>query len=122
MFDDDDDDNDDDDDDEDDDDDDDDFIILYDEGNCLELAADGILNHVHCNTTFACGCPNGFYFSNEIYKCMLCMLFSNFHCYKRQYTTILIILTLIMITCKILPFAIVKLMQFFVKQIDTSDN
>ena len=37
-------------------------------GNCLELAADGILNHVPCNKTFYCGCPNSFYLSREIYK------------------------------------------------------
>ncbi|XP_055999355.1 uncharacterized protein LOC125653811 isoform X3 [Ostrea edulis] len=42
-------------------------------GNCLELAADGILNHFPCAKTFPCGCPDSFYFSNEIYKYPKCL-------------------------------------------------
>lgn len=38
-------------------------------GNCLELAGTGILNHVSCKNTFSSGCPDSFYFGNEIYKC-----------------------------------------------------
>lgn len=38
-------------------------------GNCLELAANGILNQVYCNDTFEDGCPQDHYFSNEMYKC-----------------------------------------------------
>nr|XP_022301710.1 serine/threonine-protein phosphatase 6 regulatory ankyrin repeat subunit C-like [Crassostrea virginica] len=57
------------------------------EGNCLELAADGILNHVHCNTTFACGCPNGFYFSNEIYKFPMCLSINPLlQCFNADFT------------------------------------
>ncbi|XP_055999259.1 ankyrin-3-like isoform X3 [Ostrea edulis] len=43
------------------------------EGNCLELASDGILNHFPCAKTFSCGCPDSFYFSNEIYKYPKCL-------------------------------------------------
>ena len=39
-------------------------------GNCLELAASGILNQIPCNMTFSCGCPETFFFSSEFYKCM----------------------------------------------------
>lgn len=45
------------------------YIICLYEGNCLELADDGILNHVPCNKMFEFGCPDKFYLSNEIYKC-----------------------------------------------------
>ena len=38
-------------------------------GNCLELAARGILNQVPCKETFFSGCPDGFFFGLEIYKC-----------------------------------------------------
>lgn len=41
----------------------------YFKGNCLELAANGILNQVYCNDTFEDGCPQDHYFSNEMYKC-----------------------------------------------------
>ncbi|XP_052680917.1 serine/threonine-protein phosphatase 6 regulatory ankyrin repeat subunit A-like isoform X2 [Crassostrea angulata] len=47
--------------------------ILFQKGNCLELAADGILNHVSCNKTFEFGCPDKFYLSNEIYKYPSCL-------------------------------------------------
>nr|XP_022298472.1 uncharacterized protein LOC111107519 isoform X2 [Crassostrea virginica] len=49
------------------------YKILFKEGNCLELAANGILNHVRCNTTFACGCPDKYYYGNEIYKFPMCL-------------------------------------------------
>lgn len=39
-------------------------------GNCLELAGNGILNQVSCKT-FSSGCPDRFFFSNELYKCKL---------------------------------------------------
>lgn len=38
-------------------------------GNCLELAGTGFLNHVSCKNTFSSGCPDSYYFGNEIYKC-----------------------------------------------------
>lgn len=37
-------------------------------GNCLELAANGILNHVKCHN-FTLGCPDKPYLSDEIYRC-----------------------------------------------------
>eukprot|EP00105_Crassostrea_gigas_P016846 XP_011434393.1 PREDICTED: uncharacterized protein LOC105333226 isoform X2 [Crassostrea gigas] len=46
--------------------------IPFHKGNCLELADVGILNHVKCDKTFLCGCPDEFYFSNELYKYPLC--------------------------------------------------
>ncbi|XP_078339585.1 uncharacterized protein LOC111108174 isoform X2 [Crassostrea virginica] len=46
---------------------------LYQEGNCLELAAKGLFNHVPCKSTFSCGCPDTFYYSNEIYKFPMCL-------------------------------------------------
>lgn len=47
--------------------------IPFQEGNCLELAGSGILNHVRCNETFSSGCPDSFYFGNEIYKYPKCL-------------------------------------------------
>jgi hypothetical protein len=49
----------------------DDKMLIYIEGNCLELAADGILNHVKCGN-FSFGCPEEDFPSNEIYKCKNC--------------------------------------------------
>lgn len=46
--------------------------ILVAEGNCLELAASGILNHVKCRN-FIWGCPSDPYFSNEIQKYPDCL-------------------------------------------------
>lgn len=46
------------------------FSFLF-KGNCLELAADGILNNVNCND-FIKGCPDEAYISNEIFMCMYC--------------------------------------------------
>lgn len=47
--------------------------ILFQEGNCLELAGSGILNHVPCRKIFSTGCPDNFYFGNEIYKYPKCL-------------------------------------------------
>lgn len=41
--------------------------ILVADGNCLELAANGILNHVKCQN-FTLGCPDKPYLSDEIYR------------------------------------------------------
>lgn len=46
--------------------------ILVEYGNCLELAANGILNHVKCQN-FTSGCPDKPYFSNEIYRYPVCL-------------------------------------------------
>lgn len=47
--------------------------IMFGQGNCLELADTGFLNHVPCNETFSSGCPNSFYFGNELYKYPKCL-------------------------------------------------
>lgn len=47
--------------------------IPFHKGNCLELADVGILNHFPCDETFFCGCPDEFYFSNEIYNYPMCL-------------------------------------------------
>lgn len=47
-------------------------IILFNArfiGNCLELAANGILNQVPCVNTFDDGCPKNHYFSDKIFNC-----------------------------------------------------
>lgn len=46
---------------------------LFQEGNCLELAGAGYLNHVPCMKTFLSGCPDSFYFGDEIYKYPNCL-------------------------------------------------
>ncbi|XP_061179351.1 uncharacterized protein LOC133187976 [Saccostrea echinata] len=46
--------------------------ILIHTGNCVELAADGILNHVKCQN-FTNGCPEKPYYSNELYTYPNCM-------------------------------------------------
>lgn len=48
-------------------------------GNCLELAANGILNHVNCQD-FLAGCPEESYYSNEIYRYPVCQSLA-FHCF-----------------------------------------
>ncbi|XP_055999263.1 alpha-latroinsectotoxin-Lt1a-like [Ostrea edulis] len=58
-------------------------------GHCLELAEDGILNQVPCNT-FDSGCPEQFYFSNEIYKYPKCLsINTNFKCFDADVPCIL---------------------------------
>nr|XP_022296877.1 uncharacterized protein LOC111106471 isoform X3 [Crassostrea virginica] len=42
--------------------------IPFESGNCLELAARGILNQVPCKMTFSNGCPETFFFSPELYR------------------------------------------------------
>ncbi|XP_062619249.1 uncharacterized protein LOC134280816 [Saccostrea cucullata] len=49
------------------------YRLPFERGNCLELAANGILNHVPCHSTFSSGCPSQFYFSNELYKYQKCL-------------------------------------------------
>ena len=52
-------------------------------GNCLELAARGFLNQVPCNLTFSSGCPDKFFYSPELYKCMYNLkIYSR---YRKQY-------------------------------------
>lgn len=50
--------------------------ILNYTGNCLELAARGSLNQVPCNMTFSSGCPDKFFFSPDLYRCMYANLVS----------------------------------------------
>lgn len=42
--------------------------VFFHSGNCLELAANGILNHAKCKY-FTWGCPDKPYFSDKIYNC-----------------------------------------------------
>ena len=44
-------------------------VIINFTGNCLELAASGVLNQVPCNMTFSNGCPDVFFFSPDLYRC-----------------------------------------------------
>ena len=44
-------------------------VIINFTGNCLELAASGVLNQVPCNMTFSSGCPDVFFFSPDLYRC-----------------------------------------------------
>lgn len=44
----------------------------FEKGNCLELAGNGILNQVPCST-FSSGCPDRFFFSNELYNFPKCL-------------------------------------------------
>ncbi|XP_048743278.2 ankyrin-3-like isoform X2 [Ostrea edulis] len=65
------------------------YRLPFERGNCLELAADGILNHVPCNK-FDSGCPEQFYFSNEIYKYPKCLsINTNFRCFDADVPCIL---------------------------------
>lgn len=43
--------------------------MMFNTGNCLKLAANGILNQVPCADTFYDGCPEKHYSSNEIFNC-----------------------------------------------------
>lgn len=47
--------------------------------NCLELASNGVLNYVKCHE-FTKGCPENYYFSNEIYKYPFCLSLA-FQCF-----------------------------------------
>ncbi|XP_055999265.1 alpha-latroinsectotoxin-Lt1a-like [Ostrea edulis] len=65
------------------------YRLPFEKGNCLELAADGILNHVACDK-FDSGCPEQFYFSNEIYKYPKCLsINTNFRCFDADVPCIL---------------------------------
>lgn len=46
--------------------------ILVSKGNCLELAANGILNHAICQN-FTWGCPDKPYLSDKIYNYPTCL-------------------------------------------------
>lgn len=52
---------------------------LVERGNCLELAADGILNNVNCYD-FIKGCPDEAYISNEIFMYPVCLSLA-FNCF-----------------------------------------
>lgn len=55
------------------------FFLLFNLGNCLELSANGILNHVSCQN-FTGKCPDTSYFSDKIYECRYRVLY--FFCTK----------------------------------------
>ncbi|XP_062599299.1 uncharacterized protein LOC134260769 [Saccostrea cucullata] len=42
-------------------------------GNCVRLESKGDLNHVNCEKSFTYGCPDGFYFDDEIYRFPSCL-------------------------------------------------
>lgn len=61
----------------------------FEKGNCLELAANGILNQVYCNETFEDGCPKDHYFSNEMYKFPKCLMISkSLRCFDADHACI----------------------------------
>lgn len=61
----------------------------FEKGNCLELAANGILNQVYCNDTFEDGCPQDHYFSNEMYKFPKCLMISrSLRCFDADHACI----------------------------------
>nr|XP_022297019.1 uncharacterized protein LOC111106580 isoform X2 [Crassostrea virginica] len=47
--------------------------LPFEGGNCLELAARGILNQIPCKQTFQNGCPDNFFFSQDLYKYPKCL-------------------------------------------------
>nr|XP_022300024.1 uncharacterized protein LOC111108435 isoform X1 [Crassostrea virginica]XP_022300025.1 uncharacterized protein LOC111108435 isoform X2 [Crassostrea virginica] len=47
--------------------------ILFESGNCVELAARGTLNQIACKTTFSSGCPDDVFFGLELYKYPKCL-------------------------------------------------
>lgn len=54
----------------------------FEKGNCLELAGSGILNQVSCKH-FSSGCPDRFFFSNELYKFPKCLsINTNEQCFE----------------------------------------
>lgn len=55
-------------------------------GNCLELAGAGYLNHFSCNDTFLSGCPDTFYFGDEIFKCKSLNLFQQHYTQKQSFS------------------------------------
>ena len=54
-------------------------------GNCVELAAQGILNQVPCKMTFSSGCPDEVFFSPELYKCTFHLLMYYRHNLKKSH-------------------------------------
>lgn len=61
----------------------------FEKGNCLELAANGILNQVYCNETFEDGCPQNHYFSDEMYKFPKCLMISkSLRCFEADHECI----------------------------------
>lgn len=61
----------------------------FEKGNCLELAANGILNQVYCNDTFEDGCPQAHYFSDEMYKFPKCLMISrSLRCFDADHACI----------------------------------
>lgn len=50
------------------------YRFPFEAGNCLELAANGILNQVPCANTFDDGCPKNYYFSDKIFNYPKCLM------------------------------------------------
>lgn len=57
------------------------YKIPVEKGNCLQLQQTSILNYVSCYT-FSGGCPDKFYFSNDIFKFSKCLeINTNLQCF-----------------------------------------
>nr|XP_022297566.1 uncharacterized protein LOC111106962 [Crassostrea virginica] len=46
------------------------FRLPFEAGNCLELTARGILIQIPYKQIFQNGCPDNFFFSQDLYKCI----------------------------------------------------
>lgn len=65
------------------------YRFPFEKGNCLELASRGILNQVPCKDTFPGGCPEKFYFSDEIFNYPLCLIINTkLGCFEADYKCI----------------------------------
>lgn len=65
------------------------YRFPFERGNCLELAANGILNQVPCVKTFYGGCPSQHYFSNEIFNSPKCLIINKWlRCFEADYECI----------------------------------
>lgn len=65
------------------------FKFPFEAGNCLELAANGILNQVPCVNTFDDGCPKNHYFSDKIFNYPKCLMINKkFQCFEADHECI----------------------------------
>ena len=61
-------------------------------GNCVELAARGILNEVPCKIKFSSGCPEAVFYSRELYKCTFQLSIFSYHNTEKFHITAEIII------------------------------
>lgn len=65
------------------------YRFPFEAGNCIELAGQGILNQVPCNSSFPSGCPQKHYFSNDIINYPLCLIINTkLGCFEADYKCI----------------------------------